>query len=147
MDKYIYHGGQIENVSALGDQMECVTNRGQTSFLDEIIVDNFVVAAEPAPGWSWQQVAHGESLSDAEKQHRVYSAWLPGTAWYWGQVVQDLKRLKVETGSLACLGCKRERQCATKGCFIIREALCLLGVSDTSQQAKEKLHQGGPLVE
>lgn len=34
------------------------------------------------------------------------------------------------SGSLACLGCKRESQCATKGCFIIREALCLLGVSD-----------------
>ena len=51
-----------------------------------------------------QDLSNGESLSDAENQHRVYSAWLPGTAWWWDQTVQDLKRLKVETGSLACLG-------------------------------------------
>lgn len=90
-----------------------------------------------------QDLSNGESISDAEKQYMVYSQWLPGTSGYWSEVIWDLKHLKVETGSLACLGCKRERQCATKGCFIIREALCLLGVSnlDTSQQATDSLGQ------
>ena len=90
-----------------------------------------------------QDLSNGESISDAAKQYMVYSQWLPGTSGYWSEVIWDLKRLKVETGSLACFGCKRERQCATKGCFIIREALCLLGVSklDTVPQATDSLGQ------
>lgn len=33
-----------------------------------------------------------------------------------------LHRLKVETGSLACLGCGYEHSCAIHGCAILREA-------------------------
>jgi hypothetical protein len=33
-----------------------------------------------------------------------------------------LRRLKVETGSLACLGCGHEHNCSTHGCTIIRAA-------------------------
>ena len=33
-----------------------------------------------------------------------------------------LRRLKVETGSLACLGCGHEHNCGVSGCAIIREA-------------------------
>ena len=34
----------------------------------------------------------------------------------------ELKRLKVETGSLACLGCGHEHGCDVHGCAILREA-------------------------
>ena len=34
-----------------------------------------------------------------------------------------LKRLKVETGSLACAGCGKEHNCGVHGCAIIQEAL------------------------
>ena len=43
--------------------------------------------------------------------------------------VHALKRLQVNTGSLACLGCGYEHQCSTRGCAIIREAVDLLDVS------------------
>lgn len=33
-----------------------------------------------------------------------------------------LRRLKVETGSLACSGCGHEHSCSTKGCALIRTA-------------------------
>ncbi len=38
------------------------------------------------------------------------------------ELIQALKHLKVETGSLACLGCGYEHSCSTKGCAILREA-------------------------
>lgn len=37
-------------------------------------------------------------------------------------LLQALRRLKVETGSLACLGCGHEHNCDIHGCAIIREA-------------------------
>lgn len=39
------------------------------------------------------------------------------------ELIQALDRLKVQTGSLACLGCGYEHNCATKGCRILREAV------------------------
>lgn len=38
-------------------------------------------------------------------------------------VLKELSRLKVETGSIACLGCGHENRCSTAGCAIIRAAL------------------------
>ena len=38
-------------------------------------------------------------------------------------LISALNSLKVETGSLACLGCGHEHDCTTHGCAIIREAL------------------------
>ena len=38
------------------------------------------------------------------------------------ELIQALDRLKVQTGSLACLGCGYEHSCTTKGCRILREA-------------------------
>lgn len=38
------------------------------------------------------------------------------------KLLQALRRLKVETGSLACLGCGHEHNCGIHGCAIIREA-------------------------
>ena len=37
--------------------------------------------------------------------------------------LKALKRLKVETGSLVCLGCGREYHCSTSGCAILRNAV------------------------
>ncbi len=39
------------------------------------------------------------------------------------ELIQALNRLKVQTGSLACLGCGYEHNCSTKGCRILREAV------------------------
>lgn len=38
------------------------------------------------------------------------------------ELIQALDRLKVQTGSLACLGCGYEHNCTIKGCQILREA-------------------------
>lgn len=38
------------------------------------------------------------------------------------ELQKALKRLKVETGSLSCLGCGHEHNCSVAGCAIIREA-------------------------
>ena len=37
-------------------------------------------------------------------------------------LLEALARLRVETGSLACLGCGREHNCSVRGCQILREA-------------------------
>lgn len=71
------------------------------------------------------------------------------------QVIKNLRRLKVQTGSLACIGCECEDGCSINGCAIIGDAIRLLSVSslETSQQAAdsveqstEKHHQGTTLV-
>lgn len=41
-------------------------------------------------------------------------------------LLEALARLRVETGSLACLGCGREHNCSTHGCQILREAAAQL---------------------
>ena len=38
------------------------------------------------------------------------------------ELITALHRLKVETGSIACLGCGHEHNCGIHGCAIIREA-------------------------
>lgn len=38
------------------------------------------------------------------------------------KLVNAIRRLKVETGSLACMGCGREHNCGVSGCAIMREA-------------------------
>ena len=37
------------------------------------------------------------------------------------EIVKVLRRLKVETGSLACMGCGYEHNCGVHGCRIMRE--------------------------
>lgn len=41
-------------------------------------------------------------------------------------LLQALRRLRVETGSLACMGCGHEHDCGIRGCAIIREAADLI---------------------
>ncbi len=39
------------------------------------------------------------------------------------ELIQALRRLKVQTGSLTCLGCGHEHNCSVNGCAIIRAAI------------------------
>lgn len=41
-------------------------------------------------------------------------------------LLADLKWLKVETGSLACMGCGREHNCGVHGCAVLRETADVL---------------------
>lgn len=43
------------------------------------------------------------------------------------ELITALHRLKVETGSIACLGCGYEHNCGIHGCAIIRETTEKLG--------------------
>lgn len=38
------------------------------------------------------------------------------------ELIKALGRLKVQTGSLACLGCGHEHNCGVHGCAVLREA-------------------------
>lgn len=38
------------------------------------------------------------------------------------ELIEAIGRLKVQTGSLACLGCGHEHNCGLHGCAIMREA-------------------------
>lgn len=40
-----------------------------------------------------------------------------------GQLIHGLRQLKVQTGSLACMGCQHEDNCGIKGCALIRAAV------------------------
>lgn len=42
------------------------------------------------------------------------------------ELIRALQALKVETGSLACLGCGHEPNCSTRGCAVIRQAVAAL---------------------
>ena len=42
------------------------------------------------------------------------------------ELIASLKQLKVQTGSLACLGCGRELNCGIHGCAILREAIAFV---------------------
>lgn len=39
------------------------------------------------------------------------------------ELINALNRMKVQTGSLICLGCGLEHNCSTRGCRLIREAV------------------------
>lgn len=42
------------------------------------------------------------------------------------EILAALRRLKVEMGSLACMGCGHENDCSVHGCRIVREAAELI---------------------
>ena len=42
------------------------------------------------------------------------------------EILAAMRRLKVETGSLVCMGCGREHDCGIHGCRIVREAADLI---------------------
>lgn len=48
------------------------------------------------------------------------------TTMDYQKTMRALKRLRVETGSLACFGCGHEHNCSTQGCAILRNAVGLM---------------------
>lgn len=42
------------------------------------------------------------------------------------ELIAALRRLKVETGSLACMGCGYEHNCGIHGCAILRKTIAWL---------------------
>lgn len=57
------------------------------------------------------------------------------------ELLTALSRLKVEAGSLACLGCGREHNCSTHGCRIIRLAEERLRALEREKQVCFRLGQ------
>lgn len=56
------------------------------------------------------------------------------------ELIKELRRLKVETGSLACLGCGHEHSCGVHGCAIITEAIAQLKLSnDVSHETDDSV--------
>lgn len=54
-------------------------------------------------------------------------------------LINALRRVSVETGSIACLGCGHEHNCGTRGCAIIREAADKLqAVTDFCERRRTK---------
>lgn len=49
------------------------------------------------------------------------------------ELIAALRRLKVETGSLVCLGCGHEHSCGIHGCAILREAVAALEADTASR--------------
>ena len=56
------------------------------------------------------------------------------------ELIEALGRLKVQTGSLVCLGCGHEHNCGVHGCAIAREAAVRLSLYEHAleQVAKER---------
>lgn len=50
------------------------------------------------------------------------------------ELLRDLEWLKVETGSLACLGCEREDNCGMHGCRILREAIASISIMEQKER-------------
>ena len=64
------------------------------------------------------------------------------------ELVSAIRRLKVETGSLACMGCGHEHNCGVSGCAVMREAADRIANQSTHiaalQQEIEKLRRQVP---
>ena len=59
------------------------------------------------------------------------------------ELIEALEKLKVQTGSLACLGCKYEHDCGVLGCALIREAVKQLVEQNGWISARERLPERG----
>lgn len=55
------------------------------------------------------------------------------------QLLDALRRMQVETGSLVCLGCGQEHNCGVHGCAIIREAVEALAKKDAWISVQDRL--------
>ena len=54
------------------------------------------------------------------------------------ELVSAIRRLKVETGSLACMGCAHEHNCGVSGCEVMREAADRIANQSTHIAALQK---------
>lgn len=55
------------------------------------------------------------------------------------ELLAALRRLRVQTGSLACAGCGHEHNCGVHGCAIIREAVKALAKKDAWISVQDRL--------
>lgn len=62
-------------------------------------------------------------------------------------LLEALARLRVETGSLACLGCGREHNCSTHGCAILRAAADLIERLSAENAALREKQRWIPVTE
>ena len=59
------------------------------------------------------------------------------------ELIEALGQLKVQTGSLACLGCGHDHNCGLHGCALIREAVTQLIEQNGWINPKERLPERG----
>lgn len=59
------------------------------------------------------------------------------------ELIKSLQSLKVQTGSLDCLGCGHEHSCGVHGCAIMREAVTQLIEQNGWINARERLLERG----
>ena len=52
------------------------------------------------------------------------------------ELLRALEWLKVETGSLACLGCEYENNCGMHGCRILREVIACISILEQKEPKK-----------
>lgn len=52
------------------------------------------------------------------------------------ELLAALRRLKVETGSLACMGCGYEHNCGIHGCAILRKTIAWLEKTPAEDNAR-----------
>lgn len=85
---------------------------------------------------------HSGKESTCKSRHMEILRAVPGTGeddegimneMSRSELVEALRRLAVETGSLACLGCVHERNCGVHGCAILLDAVSALRNSDEAQ--------------
>lgn len=55
------------------------------------------------------------------------------------EIVAGLRRQRVETGSIACLGCGWENSCGARGCRIMREAADMLENDESQAVALQRV--------
>lgn len=54
------------------------------------------------------------------------------------KTLEELKHMKVETGSFVCLGCGHEHNCSIRGCAILRDAMeCIEELKRVLQESEE----------
>nr|DAI76174.1 MAG TPA: hypothetical protein [Caudoviricetes sp.] len=56
------------------------------------------------------------------------------------ELIRQLSRMKVQTGSLVCLGCGLEHNCGIHGCAVLRQAVSAVCQLD---ELRERLRRGG----
>lgn len=55
------------------------------------------------------------------------------------ELIKALQSLKVQTGSLACLGCGHEHNCSVHGCALLREAVSqLYGLDHLAEHVRQE---------
>ena len=52
------------------------------------------------------------------------------------ELIASLRRLKVQTGSLVCLGCGYEHNCGIHGCALLRKTIAWLEKTPAEDKAR-----------